>query len=192
MERIIYTGNIQAIQKLTGMTLAQVGEQISLLTQTGTMLVQPPERVASLIEGRRGIVAIIDGQPVGFGAVTQIYPDGSRELGGITVSENHRGKRIGTELFRRILRVEQRRNACAEEPAKLFAFTNEGSYGIAVHQLEGVEETDATSFHPEVLELCKTCPKYSRLPEGQICCDRPVVFPVKFVPRRRGGDTHER
>lgn len=185
MERIIYTGNIQAIQKLTGMNLAGVAEQISALTQTGTMLVQPPERVVMLIEERRGIVAIIDGMPVGFGAVTQIYPDGSREIGGITVSEHYRGKRIGTELFRRILRVEQRRNVAKGDSNKLFAFTNDGSYGIAVHQLSGIEETDATTFHPDVLELCKSCPKYKTLPEGQLCCDRPVVFPVTYIPRRQ-------
>jgi N-acetylglutamate synthase-like GNAT family acetyltransferase len=184
MEKIIYTGNIQAIQQLTHKSLSEIGEHVSILTKTGTMLELSGERVTSLIKDRRGIVAILNGEVIGFGAVTQIYPDNSREIGGITVNENHRGKQIGTHLFRRILRVEQRRNSTTGNRAKLFAFTNEGSYGIAVDHLQGSEETDPTTFHSDVLDLCKTCPKYANLSQGQICCDRPVVFPVVYISRR--------
>lgn len=184
MEKIIYTGNLRAIQKLTEKTLEEVGQSVSLLTHTGTMLEQSPERVQMLLEERRGIVAILNGTVVGFGATTQIYPDGSREIGGITVSKDHRGKRIGTELFRRAVRVEQRRNHGAKEPVMLFAFTNPGSYGIATHQLDGREESDPTIFHEEVFALCQECPKHASLPAGQLCCDRPVIFPLIHMPRR--------
>ncbi len=143
--------------------------------EAGTMLPKSPEDIKTFIKEGNAVAAWSYGReaiPVGFGAITFVWPNNWVELGAIVVDKGFRKSGVGHAITKDLIAL-----ASAKYPnANLFALCNEKSLKLFLDN--GAEIlTDPTELPKEVFGECVSCPKFQDTKaQGKLCCDIPVII----------------
>lgn len=135
----------------------------------GTMLPKTPHEVLDLFSKGNSILLKNEaGSLIGHAAATEVYTDGSVEIGSIYTDEKSRGKGAATIATKIVIEMQQKKNP----ETTLFALGNEMS-GPMFKKMGG-KEIPTNKLSQEIWEPCEKCP---RRPEQKsdifMCCDTP-------------------
>lgn len=132
------------------------------------MLPLGPEEMAAHVYGLMAFDAD-SGEILGYNAAMNEYPGGVLEIGGLFVSQEHRGRGIAKAIKIEILARMDR-----DFPDKtLLTFVNESSEHV--NREMGFTDGDIKTVPGEALTECQKCPAYCALQVGQLCCDKILV-----------------